>query len=115
MGPNQTYKLSHSKGNHRRKTTTKRQPMEREKIVENDATAKGLISKNMPTMHTTQQQRNNPSEKWTEDLNRPFSKEDTWMASRHMKRRSTSLNSREMQVKTTRRLSHHTGQNGHRE
>ena len=41
MGPNQTYKLLHSKGNH----TMKRQPTDWEKIFANDATDKGLISK----------------------------------------------------------------------
>ena len=40
MGPNQTYKLLHSKGNHKKQ---KRQPMEWKKIVSNDATDKGLI------------------------------------------------------------------------
>ena len=44
MGPNQTYKLLHSNGNHK---TMKRQPMEWEKIVANNATDKGLISKQL--------------------------------------------------------------------
>ena len=43
--PNRTYKILHSKGNHKKTTTTKRQPMEWEKIFANDATDKGLISK----------------------------------------------------------------------
>ena len=52
MGPNQTYKFLHSKGNHKikKQTTTtkkktKRQPSEWEKIFANESADKGLISK----------------------------------------------------------------------
>ena len=82
----------------------KRQPSEWENIIANETTGKGLISKIYKQLiQLNTRKTNNPIKNWKKDLNKHFSKEDILITTKHMKRCSTSLITREMQIKTTRR------------
>ena len=92
-------KLLHSQG-----SKVKRQPSEWEKIIANETTDKGFISKIYKQLiQLNARKTNNPMKRWEKDLNRHLSKEDIQMANKPIKRCSTLLIIREMQIKTTMR------------
>ena len=91
-------KVFHSKGNHKQNEKTIYRMGEN---ICKSCGWQGINFQNLQFLLSISKKQTTQSQKWAEELNRHFSKEVIQMAKRHMKRCSTSLITREMQIKTT--------------
>jgi hypothetical protein len=83
----------------------KRTPTEWEKIFASCTSDKELITRIYRELKKLNCLKiNEPIKKWESELNRNFSKEEIQMAKKHMKKFSSSLAIKEMQIKTTLRF-----------
>ena len=82
----------------------KRQPSEWEKIIVNETTGKGLISKIYKQLiQLNTRKTNHPMKKMGKRPKQTFLQSSMQMANKHMKRYSISFIIKEMQIKTTMR------------